>query len=394
MLHIANIIKDQHFFDGQIAYHDMTAEVCQHDYFILAWEKQLTFKYMDMIDRVKILTPDEFIDSLKTNNYDALFIHNFLYMPLQYMDKLPKEIKVFWFAWGWDIYCAPHNDEFIKMPLLHPKSKSVWREIIKQSKLDLCTEFKLRIKKMVKNIVRYDHVYHNEEPKVYRNAVKRVDYFAGVFPLEYNLVKKNPEFRAEQVYYEYTNPKDFCELPNALPTIGDNILVGNSADINNNHLDVLDYIKNLTLGERKVIVPISYGGSKNYAKIVADAYKAELGMNCQILVDYMPREEYFHLLSTCGIAIFFHERQQATCNVEELLKHGVKVFLSETSINYRHYKSIGMYVFSVQKDLSDEEIRKPLTDEQKWNNVKILHRTSNKEYRLQYLYNIYKLLEK
>ena len=310
------------------------------------------------------------------------------------MDRLPKEIKVFWFAWGWDIYCAPHNDEFVKIPLLHPKSKCIQQQIIKHSKSNFWTIFKLSIKRWVKNIVRYDHIYHNEEPKVYRNAVKRVDYFSGVFPLEYDLVKKNPEFRAEQVFYRYTNPKDFCELPDALPTIGENILVGNSADINNNHLDVLDYIKNITLGDRKVIVPVSYGGSSHYAIIVADAYKSELGKNCQILVDYMPREDYFRLLSTCGFAVFFQERQQAVGNIDELLIHGVKVFFSETSINYKYYKSLGLFVYSVQKDLSDEELRKPLTDEQKWNNIKILHRTSNKESRLQYLYNIYKLLEK
>ena len=309
------------------------------------------------------------------------------------MDRLPKDIKVFWFAWGWDIYCAPHNDEFIKIPLLHQKSQVLYAKVKKASKHGLFSTIKYKLRLSVKSLLKYNQVYHNEEPKVYHNAVQRVDYFAGVFPLEYDLVKNNPWFRAKQVFYEYTNPKDFTPFPNTLPEIGINILVGNSADINNNHLDLLDFVKNLNLEGKTVIVPLSYGGSKKYADEVANIYQSTLKEHCRVLVDYMPRDEYFKLLKSCGVALFYHERQQATCNIEELLKNGVKVFFSETSINYRHYKSVGLHIYSIQKDLTNEAINTPLTDEQKWNNIRILYRTSNKEYRLKYLYDIYKLLE-
>ena len=107
----------------------------------------------------------------------------------------------------------------------------------------------------------------------------------------------------------------------------------------------------------------------------------------------MSREDYLELLSSVGVGIFFHERQQATCNIEELLRHGVKLFLSETSINYRHYKSVGYHIYSLQHDFNQQALDIPLTEEQKKHNVQLWLRTSNREYRLQYLYDIYDLLK-
>ena len=67
MLHIANIIRDQKFIDGQIAYHELTADLCQHDYFIVSWTKSIEFKYMTKKDRVQVVNPDELINILGTN---------------------------------------------------------------------------------------------------------------------------------------------------------------------------------------------------------------------------------------------------------------------------------------------------------------------------------------
>lgn len=394
MLHIANIIRDQKFIDGQIAYHDLTSDRCMHDYFIVSWDKRVEFKYMKKVNRVQIVTPDELIALLNTNEYNALFIHNFLYMPLHYMWQIPSHIKVFWFAWGYDIYNTPKNEPYIGMPLLHPKSAVLLTKIQKSQKLSLIPKLKYRIKQTVKNLLFYDRQYHNDDVGVYKKAVSRVDYFSGVFPLEYDLLSKNSEFHAQKVMYEYTNPADWENISTDIPTIGKNVLIGNSADINNNHLDILDYMKNIILGDIKFIVPLSYGGSKQYADYVAQSYSDFFGDNCILLKDYMPRDKYLELLSSVGVGIFFHERQQATCNIEELLRHGVKLFLSDTSINYKHYKSIGYHIYSLQQDFNQTSLLTPLSPEQKEHNAQLWYKTSNREYRLRYLYNIYDLLSK
>lgn len=393
MLHIANIIRDQKFMDGQISYHDLTSDRCVHDYYIISWSRNLEFKYMSKVDRVQIVTPDELIALLCKGRYDALFIHNFLYMPLHYMGRIPSYVKVFWFAWGYDIYNTPKDNPYVKMRLLHSKSASLLPKLRKIQKRPFTTRLKNIIRKKVKNTFCYDRQNHNDDVDVYRKAVSRVDYFAGVFPEEYDLLNVHEEFNAKKVIYEYTNPTDWSEHMDDIPQIGRNVLIGNSADINNNHLDILDYLGDIQWNDTKVIVPLSYGGSKLYADCIAKAYSDFFGKNCMALKDYMPRDRYFELLSSVGVGIFFHERQQATCNIEELLRHGVKLFLSESSINYKHYKSLGYYVYSLQRDFNQESLNTPLTQEQKVHNAKLWYKTSNKEYRLKYLYDIYELLE-
>ena len=126
--------------------------------------------------------------------------------------------------------------------------------------------------------------------------------------------------------------------------------------------------------------------------MVKAAYEEEFGDKALVLTDYLPRQKYYDLLSSAGYAIFFHERQQASCNVEELLRHGVKIFFSETSLNYRHYSETGYHVYTVQNDLSINNI-KPLQDCEKWDNIKKWHSTNNKEYRLNILNKLYDIIE-
>lgn len=308
------------------------------------------------------------------------------------MKKVPKSIKVFWFVWGYDIYNTPKGDPYVKLNLLHPKSRSAIKEVYRSRKYPLHKRIKWSIKRIILNLIDYKRQYHNDNRRVYVNAVERIDYFAGVFPLEYGLLVGKPGFRAKNVIFELSNPIDWTPCPITLPDVGENILVGNSADINNNHLDLIEYIQRLDLNGRKLIIPVSYGGSIEYANMIKTAYEEAFGDKALVLTDYLPRQEYYNLLSSVGYAIFFHERQQASCNVEELLRHGVKVFFSETSLNYRHYSETGYCVYTVQQHL-DKGGLVPLSENEKWNNIRKWYVTNNKEYRLNVLYKLYDIIE-
>lgn len=392
-LHIANVIRDQKFFDAQIDYHDMTSSMCYHEYFIVTWSKTVEFVYMESIDRIQIVSPDDFIKRLRLDKFDAVFIHNFLYMPLHYMWKIPSEIKVFWFSWGYDIYNTPQSNPYIKISLLHKNSLLVKKNISeRKTNIVGLRDFKIHCKKLLRDLLYRKRKDYNNNVEVYKNAVKRVNYYSGVFPEEYDLLRTQPEFQAEKVVYGYTNPKDWEEKVGVNFMKGCNILIGNSADINNNHLDILDYLKDVQIKNKKVIVPLSYGGSQIYTDCVVKAYQKYFGSLCLLITDYLQRDEYFKLLSSVGYAIFCQERQQAVDNIETLMRNGVKIFFSDTSINYKHYKSEGYYVFSIQKELNSESLNTPLSEEQKMHNAKLLHRISTREFRLKCLYDIYDLL--
>ena len=93
---------------------------------------------------------------------------------------------------------------------------------------------------------------------------------------------------------------------------------------------------------------------------------------------YLPLNEYLQVVSNCKVAVYFHERQQASDNVLMQLMYGARVYMSETSMMYKYLKSMGFYIYSLQEDKDD--INLPLTKEQIITNREILcnHYSSSK----------------
>ena len=229
----------------------------------------------------------------------------------------------------------------------------------------------------------------NKVVRQYYNAVKRVDYFSGILEYEYDLMKAVKGFRAKRVIFKYASRHNLENSDVAELYKGHNLLIGNSAASTNNHLDIIPFIKKLNLGERKIIIPLSYPNTKEYIEDIANAYHQEFGENVIVLKDFMPAQEYSKLISSCSVAIFFMERQQAIGNITLALKNGCKVFLSETNPVYSYYKDLGMKLFSVQQDLVQSEIDSPLSNEDIDNNREILSKRNNKKQYIQNMNYIY-----
>ena len=214
----------------------------------------------------------------------------------------------------------------------------------------------------------------------YKYAVNRVDYFSGVVPPEYDLMKQCSYFRAERVVYVYTNEASLNKYTQfTYGACGENIIVGNSAAPTNNHLDLLPYLTRLNLGSRKVYLPLSYAGRAKYVSAVHEAYQKELGSSVVGMLDFMPVQDYLAILRSCGVGIYFHERQQALGNIKSLMWNGGKAFLSETSVLYGYFKQLGLHVFSIQRDLTQTALDTPLSEEQRHQNRLILQRLGNRE---------------
>lgn len=394
MLHIANVVSDQKFIDNQIVYHDLTKDLCQHDYFIVTLDKQVEYRYLKSIERIEVISPKDFILRLKREKYDAVFIHCMKYIPLQYVPKIPKQIKVFWMSWGVDIYCLPSDKPMIRLVLYNKKTEryldSIKKDIPVQKKS--LTYYWNNLKFGIYKFLHENDMDLQWNCNLYRKAVSRVDYFSGVYSSEYDLIKNNSFFHAKQVIYNYIDPQKFDNLCiNKIPQ-GENILIGNSADDRNNHLDILDFIETLKFFGRKIYLPMSYGGSREYIEFVKSEYSKILKNNLCVLESFMPLNEYQLLLDTCSVGIFMHERQEGNGNIMYILRNGGKVFLSETSVAYKYYMSLGIRVFSIQKELNQKELETMLPVEIRQNNQKILESISNREYRMKNLYDIYALL--
>ena len=150
-----------------------------------------------------------------------------------------------------------------------------------------------------------------------------------------------------------------------------NILIGNSGDPSNNHLDTFDVIHNFNLGDRLIYVPLSYGGKENYIKNILNEGEKKFGDNFRPLINFLNRMEYNDILNTVSAGIFNHRRQQASGNIISLLWLGKKVFLREESTLYKELKSWGLHIHSINQ-LNEYLLFEPLSDNEIEQNRKIL----------------------
>lgn len=383
---IANLIGDRRLMNYVWEYHGLTEDQSFHDYIFITNDKKYEFKNINTaLDRIKIMSAKEFLILCNDGLYDAVFLHAIDSFPYAKIPLIPKGIKVFWMVWGYDLYDHPRKNPMIRMALYKPKTLSACPYL--QNSLSL----KNILRKIKKGI--YSIFSSNYSSKKYIKAVARIDYFSGVLPNEYDLLKHVSYFKAKRVVYAYTSLEDmYDELPKTPPIIGNNILVGNSAAETNNHLDILDYIKDFKPADSKIISALSYSGPQKYIDVVVNAYRKVFGNNYKPLLKLMPPSEYNKIIESCGYGIFYHERQKGMGNINGLIMAGAKVFLSETSVAYKYYKSLGVHVFSVQTDLNPKSLTIPLSDEEKMYNIRTIGQFRTKAARIQLLYDIYKVI--
>lgn len=142
-----------------------------------------------------------------------------------------------------------------------------------------------------------------------------------------------------------------------------NIMVGNSADPVNNHLDVFEMLLQFDLTNVKIYCPLSYGCKIN-AKEVTDVGKKMFGDKFFAITELMEAEEYFSFLSEIDIVIFNHSYQQAMGNTITLLGFGKKVFMRNSVTPYSFFKNKLIEVFDIKSlDL------KPLADDVRHRNM-------------------------
>ena len=160
------------------------------------------------------------------------------------------------------------------------------------------------------------------------------------------LIQKEFSLNAEYIPYSYS-----VNLSESISSVslGDGILIGNSATLSNNHLDIFETIKGV---ENRLIVPLSYGayGYKDYRNIVFFKGKKIFGKNLKIIDSFLSIEEYDKVLLSCNTMIMYHLRQQALGNIYKGLYLGLRIFLNKKSITYKYLIDLGMIVFDLEKD--------------------------------------------
>jgi hypothetical protein len=190
---------------------------------------------------------------------------------------------------------------------------------------------------------------------------------------EFDFFKQSNVFKPTTTFIPFTYyPIEFIFKNESIKIQGNDILLGNSASYTNNHIEAIDILSKLNLGNRQVNIPLSYGNT-SYANSIIQYAKNVLPNNNKPLTDFLHLQEYNVLLSNCGIVIMNHYRQQAVGNVLAALYLGAKVFLNNTTF-YQYLKRIGCVIFLIDDYLINQQADalEILSDEEIEHNRKIL----------------------
>lgn len=346
---IVNFVTDDKFIDGVIAFNEKFSP-CNvvHIYVFVSDSPLEHFTFIKNEAAITQLTSVEVISFLRERHADAVLLHSLYSLPLQVTPLIPSHICVIWSSWGYDIYGMMGTSRLINMNLFRPLTK----EFLELSYV--CDE-------------------NGQADDIYQKAVQRVDFLSTVLPEEFKLIPSLLYFHAKELHYSYITPKEVETYQNvSVPQItGENILVGNSGAPTNNHLDIFEKLSELEIGDRRIYCPLSYAGYPlEYKNRVLGEGKKRFGDNFIPFLQFLDKETYFSIVSSCKYAFFGHLRQQALGNIREMLVKGRKVFLDKDSPMYKHFKDRGLCVFSIQEDVTKELLQSNIDQQDLLQNIK------------------------
>jgi hypothetical protein len=145
------------------------------------------------------------------------------------------------------------------------------------------------------------------------------------------------------------------------------IIVGNSADPSNNHIEILEKLVAYKNKNIRIVAPLSYGDKEHAKKVTAYGHK-EFGNKFEAITDFIPLSEYQYILKHVDIAMFNHKRQQAMGNTITLLGMGKTVFLRSDVPQWSLFKGLGVNV----KDINEAELFSQLVDTDSKRNIEII----------------------
>ena len=135
-----------------------------------------------------------------------------------------------------------------------------------------------------------------------------------------------------------------------------NILLGNSASRENNHIEALEILTKYADDNIKIYCPLSYGDTEDYRKMVIEKGKNIFKEKFEPITTFMTSNEYAKFFSKMNVAIFNNNRQQAMGNITLAAFLGCKVYLRQNTTMWRQYVEIGGCHFYPVETIKNQSI--------------------------------------
>jgi len=253
------------------------------------------------------------------------------------MRGVPAMLSVAWYVWGFEAYGYWRK---LRARLLLPQTARLF-----DREQDPGLSRNLVIGPALRRIRRTD--------RDARSLVSRLDYCVTPLREEHELFVSAGLPAKTQYHWGLVGCLDDYVGVDGATDCGDDVQLGNSASVWNNHLDALALLSRPGLGSRRVVVPLGYG--EPWCGDAVAAYGREvLGENFYPLMGFLPPDEYLTVVGSCGHVVMNHLRQQALGNIFASLWRGARVYMNDTSA-YRGLRRMGFDVRLISEQLAGPE---------------------------------------
>lgn len=300
---------------------------------------------------------------------DCLVVHFMDGLKAKAIMRAPDHLPVVWSGWGGDYYdLLPQGG----VNLLGDETQKFVKTLDRLNGWS-ATKLKRRMTSIARRI-RNEVLY---TPWI-NKAIKRVDFFSSPFPEDFDLLQTHFGNYFQAAYTRvFYGSVERTYIPGGQSIYGNNILVGNSATPTNNHIEVFKILSSIDLGDRNIMVPLSYGDA-DYRDAIITYGHSLFGDRFQPIVEFMPLEKYNTLIAQCSVVVMGHRRQQGGGNTVTQLYKGAKVFLDESNTVYQYLKKRGAFVNTLNELQEGEaSIFEPLTETQKRKNREVVEAYSS-----------------
>ena len=343
-----HIVQDEKFIDAAFERYE-TAWPGRNEFLIIGAPREL--RYIRKCP-VRFTTIPDVILHLRTLKRVALILHSLSGGSHSLLAQVPDHVCVVWIGWGFDYYgkilggsdSADRLMEETRALAATRPTRFNWRVFLETVfarliKLDLPTWRRIRA-------IAQPLQYKQELAREKRRALGRIDYFIPVLKSEYDrALAENDWFRPSHfAWSSYGRMTDLggANTEPAFLSEGTDILVGNSATLTNNHLEVFSLLERLDLGgTSRIVCPLSYGGDPWYKEKILIEGERRFGNRFRPLTEFLDSDSYLEILSSVKVAFMNHRRQQALGNINLLLEIGRRVYMNADSLLFDELKRRG-----------------------------------------------------
>ena len=192
-----------------------------------------------------------------------------------------------------------------------------------------------------------------------KRVISHIQMITCVVKGDYEVIKNSYNTQASYTYSVYpsdVNEEAFAGLSATCPVADRNVvLVGNSADPSNNHMQILTALAASADHIDEILVPLMYGGPKDYVSRVVAHGQRLFGEKFTPLTNFLPSNEYAKILCKAKVLVFNHYRQQGLGNAFVILAFRKKVFIRSDITSWNYFRRIGIKTHDTVKLLLGEE---------------------------------------